>query len=349
MSFSCQNVQFNNIHLVCKCIRAWEEIWITPTYHKLKFDLAKCWNWSWTLLNMELRVGLCFSLSIWKQYWKWKHIVIIRIKDVPWFLFKAFYPAWKKKKKKENLKKSSLEHTYVYSYADRMGISLYTSKGQTCFWPLKFHSIGYKLRERNSDSPPQNSAMWKKAGKTLWDNRDSTSKQQLPKIESSQCNSNCKELLNDARNRSQSYSSDVIHAMKPFANVLFCRIQSSQSQFSSQRRRRSTENALQQNDSLQQQGDIKAWLIQEVQVPYGDLSIRSNAAATYATSNKKPSVIRHFLICVRSAGIKFHRERCILSYNEVKGKISRYISLLSVKKNKHLSLSSIIFYSIVCH
>lgn len=67
-------------------------------------------------------------------------------------------------------------------------------------------------------------------------------------------------------------------------------------------------------------------------MPYGDLSIRSNAAATYATSNKKPSVIRDFLICVRSAGIKFHRERCILSYNEVKGKISRYISLLSVKK-----------------
>lgn len=83
-----------------------------------------------------------------------------------------------------------------------MGISLYTSKGKTCFWPLKFHSIGYKLRERNSDSPPQNSAMWKKAGKTLWDNRDSTSKQQLPKIKTSQCNSNCKELLNDARNLS---------------------------------------------------------------------------------------------------------------------------------------------------
>lgn len=57
---------------------------------------------------------------------------------------------------------------------------------------------------------------------------------------------------------SQSYSSDVIHAMKPFANVLFCIIESSQSQFSSQMRRCSTENGLQQNDSLQQQDDIKA-------------------------------------------------------------------------------------------
>lgn len=133
--FSCQNVPFNNIHLGFKCIMTWEEIWTITIYHKLGFGCV---------LKLELdavkygaRVGLCFSLSIWKQYWKWKRI--IRIKEGPRFLFKAILSCLDRK---EKFKKSSLQHMYVYSNADRMGISLYTSKGETCFWSLNLHFIG---------------------------------------------------------------------------------------------------------------------------------------------------------------------------------------------------------------
>lgn len=65
---------------------------------------------------------------------------------------------------------------YVYPYTDRMDISLYTSKGKTCFSLLKFHSIGYKLGERNSDSPPRTMSCGKRQCKTVSDNGDGTSK-----------------------------------------------------------------------------------------------------------------------------------------------------------------------------
>lgn len=96
-------------------------------------------------------------------------------------------------------KNKSLDLKYVYFHADRYGVSRFPSKGKTSLWPLNLHSIDYKLGERNNDSLPRMLPCGKRQGKTLWDNRHGQSKQ-FPKIETSQCSSHCKELLNGTGN-----------------------------------------------------------------------------------------------------------------------------------------------------
>lgn len=72
-------------------------------------------------------------------------------------------------------------------------------KAKTSLWPLNLHSIDYKLGGRNNDSLPRMLPCGKRQGKTFWNNRHGPSKQ-LPKIETSQCSSHCKELLNGTGN-----------------------------------------------------------------------------------------------------------------------------------------------------